>query len=231
MEFAGIFTVLILIVGIIIYTIHALEKKRTQEMHSIAIKKGYDFYETDPGYSSLITSADYQLMRLGHSKKIRNILTSKKEIETVSENIVGMEVIFDYSYTTQGGKNSQTHTQTVISYKSEDLAIPSFYLHEEGLGSKILAKFTNVKDINFEKYPKFSNKYILYGSDEEKIREFFDDSLLRFFENFQDTIRVETNNNSVMIYAYCRKLKEADIITYSKILERVVKILKLRAGI
>ena len=229
MELLAFFGGIFLIFGLTLYVLHALEKRRTQEMQAIALKNGYDFFETDPGYSNIVTSANYKLMNTGHTSKIRNILSMKKEIEIGVNTLSGMEMIFDYSYSNGSGNNNKPRKQTVISYKSEGLSLPSFYLQEEGFGSKIIAKLVGIKDINFEKYPKFSNKYILSGCNEEEIREFFDDSLLRFFENFQDSIRVETSNNSVMIYVYDIKLKESDIITYSAVLERVVKILKLRS--
>ncbi|MCK5687483.1 hypothetical protein KAJ27_25340 [bacterium] len=206
-----------------------MNKHRTKKMHLIALKNGYDFYETDPGYNNMISDSNYQLLNLGHSGKIRNIFSRQKEIVAGQSFLPGTMLIFDYSYTTTSGSKPIIYTQTVLSFKCKGLVLPSFYLHEEGFLNSLVTKLKGVQDIDFKNYPRFSNKYHL-GGNEEETRDFFDHSLLSFFENFPEPIRVETNNNSVIIYTHQRKLEENDIITYSEILERIVAIFKIRMG-
>jgi hypothetical protein len=83
--------------------------------------------------------------------------------------------------------------------------IPRFIIDKEGLFDKI---FNRVKvlagskgDINFKKYADFSGKFQLRGEDEDAIRTFFTDDLIRFLEE-NEIHHIESNGEALMIFNY-----------------------------
>ena len=59
--------------------------------------------------------------------------------------------------------------------------------------------FTGYKDIDFEMYPDFSNKFLLMGNNESEIRSFFTDEIIRFFEDHQ-VYHIESNGEALVIF-------------------------------
>jgi len=82
-------------------------------------------------------------------------------------------------------------------------------LRPEGLMHKIGSLF-GYQDIDFDSHPNFSKHYLLRGSDEEAIRELFDDDLLSFFET-QEKVCVEADGHDLIIYRQ-RKRIEPDTV-------------------
>ena len=117
--------------------------------------------------------------------------------------------IFDYQFTTGGGKNQQTHRQTVISFKSEHLLIPDFEVRPENVFHKIGQAF-GYGDIDFDSHPVFSKKFLLRGPDEPAIRELFTDEKLTFFENYLG-ICAEGGADQLLFYR-ARKIVKPDMI-------------------
>ncbi len=89
--------------------------------------------------------------------------------------------IFEYCYTTGGGKHAHSHLQTVISFQSPQLTLPEFSLRPEHMFHRIGEKM-GMQDIDFESHPRFSKRYLLQGPDEEAIRRLFTAEVLEFFE-------------------------------------------------
>ncbi len=98
----------------------------------------------------------------------------------------------------EGELNARNDLQSTMIVLSIPERIPGFVLEEESLLDKVsnLAGFT---DINFSMHIDFSNRFRLKGNDEKRIRAFFDDKLLTFFEE-NKAYRVESNGLSLLIY-------------------------------
>lgn len=166
----GILAVVGLVVGIILFVRH-LEQKRTEAIGEFANGLGLEF---SPIQDEVLLSElkIFKLFNSGHSRKMKNVIKGVTDIATIA--------IFDYQYTTGGGKNQQTHSHTIVAMKSDDLNMPSFTLRPESFfdwfGSVI-----GFQDIDFDEHPEFSKSFVLKGENEPAIREFFDMNLLNFF--------------------------------------------------
>ncbi len=95
--------------------------------------------------------------------------------------------------------------QTTVQIVKLPSPIPRFVIDREGLFDKV---FNRVKvlsgskgDINFEKYADFSNKFQLSGENEDTIRTFFTDDLIRFLEQ-NEIHHIESNGEALMIFKY-----------------------------
>ena len=73
--------------------------------------------------------------------------------------------------------------------------------------------FTGYKDIDFTMYPDFSNKFLLTGNNEEKIRYFFTDEIIRFFEN-QQIYHIESNGKALIIFDKIKLARTDETIAF-----------------
>ena len=179
----------LLLVVLIFFFAHLNEKKRTEQFGDVARNIGLPFFPE--GDDSLRSSLEhFHLFSQGRSRKIRNMLHGENsEVELA---------IFDYRYTTGGGKNSHTYKQSVIYFRSPVLRLPHFAMRPEGLFHKIGGAF-GYQDIDFDRHPRFSGDYLLRGDDEAKVRELFTDDVLTFIES-QQKICVEGGGDQLVFY-------------------------------
>lgn len=80
--------------------------------------------------------------------------------------------------------------------------IPVFSMEKEGVFDKIFDRvmaFSGYKDIDFNMYSDFSKKFLLMGSNEMEIRSFFNEEVIRFFENHQ-IYHLESNGEALLIF-------------------------------
>ncbi|WP_242158013.1 SulP family inorganic anion transporter [Aestuariivivens sediminis] len=78
-------------------------------------------------------------------------------------------------------------------------SIPEFTLDREGFLEKMYA-FAGFKDIPFETHADFSKRFYVLGDNEDAIRRFFQDDLIRFFES-NPYYHIESNGNSILVFA------------------------------
>src|SRR5262245_6885444 len=107
MEAFLVILVIIAVVGVIIFVVYWLEKKRTEELRQVAVELEFDFY---PKGDALLMRelGGFHLTSQGHSKRLYNLMrgqANKLEVD-----------IFDYSYTVGAGKHQQTFQQTVVCF-------------------------------------------------------------------------------------------------------------------
>jgi len=91
-------------------------------------------------------------------------------------------------------KQNVKATMLYIELKNE---IPQFTLDKEGIFEYII-HFAGFKDINIDEHPDFSKRFYLSGKNEEKIREFFTDELILFFES-NKYYHIESNEKGLLI--------------------------------
>ncbi len=189
-----------LIVAVVRY-----EKKRTAELKLFARRIGMEFLEKDPR----IKSAPFQsfpLFQKGRSKKSGNVMVEEKG---PSETL-----IFEYRYRTGGGKNSSTHTQTIVAFKKNTADLPAFAMGPEYFVHRIGEKF-GMQDIDFSGEPVFSETYLLQGEDEPAVRRLFEGKLARFFARHPKW-NVEGGGDWLLVYKGGKRPKVDEIPTMIK---------------
>jgi hypothetical protein len=188
------FVVAILVVG------YFQEKKRNEGLAAVAEKLGLPFFPSgDPALIDELSK--FELFTQGRSRKISNMLHGETD-----EVRVG---IFDYQYTTGSGKNSHTWWQTVIYFCSPELNLPHFAMRPEHLFHKI-GGLLGYEDLDFESHPIFSRKYLLRGSDPDRIRVLFRDEILTYFED-QKGVSVEGNGNQIIYYRASKRVAPDEV--------------------
>lgn len=135
----------------------------------------------------------YPLFTTGNSwtRKIENMMYG-----TVDE---GRAAVFDYTYVTGAGKNSQRHNLTVAYFQSNKLRLPFFSLGPENVFHKMFSAF-GYQDIDFANRPEFSKRYLLRGQDEQNIRNVFSERVLSFYETQNQRFSTEAGGDQLFIY-------------------------------
>jgi hypothetical protein len=180
-----------------------LAKKRMQALQEVAQQIGFYFAGSD---QSTTTSVRTALFNKGSSRKFRNIMNGA---------FAGFKTsLFDYSYTTSNGKNSNTWTQTVAAFM-QDAQVPMFELRPEGFLDRVGDYFVH-KDIDFESHPQFSRRFLLRGADEHAVRDLFTPALLTFFEAFppEKKWHIEGGEGTLFVYRSSATVKPNDVRTF-----------------
>lgn len=109
--------------------------------------------------------------------------------------------IADVNFSEGGAFTAETFNTTLILLKLNK-KIPVFTMEKEGVFEKLFDRvmaYTGYKDIDFDIYPNFSNKFLITGNNEAEIRAFFTDEVVRFFENHQ-IYHLESNGEALIIF-------------------------------
>lgn len=182
------------VVVVMVMTVVA-ERKRREALQRVAAQLGLTFYAKDPGI--LIGGAgSLYLFDQGHSRRVQNVMTGVIEDLQVS--------VFDYQYTTGGGKNSTTHSQSVVAIRQDGRPLPAFQLRPEGIFHK-LGSMLGFNDIDFPEHPRFSSQFLLKGQHELAVRAAFTPEVIGYLEGRKD-ICVEGGGNWVIVYRSGRRL-------------------------
>jgi hypothetical protein len=190
-----------LVVAVAYYLItHSTGKKRAEVMKKLAETMSYSYEAA--GHQDLVDSAyRLPLFSQGHSKKLSNLISG-------TFNRLAF-VLADYQYVVSGGKESSTRRQTVVIFELEKLDLPYFKLQPKNIFHKIGSIFKK-KDIVFESYQQFSQRYVLTGEDETAVRRVFSDSVLSYFEN-NPGLNVEANRQKFMFYSSAKLVQPAQM--------------------
>ena len=134
--------------------------------------------------------------------------------------------ISDITFNEGQAFTAETFNTTIMILKLNQ-KIPIFSMEKEGVLGKIFDKvmaFTGYKDIDFEMYPDFSNKFLLKGNNESEIRSFFKDEIIRFFEN-NHIYHLESNGESLIIFDKIKLARTDETIAFIKYGLELAKVL------
>lgn len=186
-------------IGVGVSLAFAYEKKRTAALADACLRMGFAFQpviakEQAPSFG------DFHVLSVGHGRKGWNLMTGKADGAAVS--------VFDYRYTTGGGRNSHTWTQTVAAFPGAG-GLPELLLAPEHWWDRI-GQTVGMKDINFEASPEFSKNYLLKGPDETRIRTAFGAEALGFFAQHPGW-SVEVKGDAIAIYRHSTRPKPEEL--------------------
>ena len=183
--------------AIIVYARHAAKKRREAIIEHAEVMGLTFFPDGDPNLLERLSL--FKLFNQGHGRKMMNLIQGDSGEVKIA--------IFDYQYTTGGGKNQQTHLQSIVALQSYKLLCPDFTMRPERMFDK-LGAVLGLQDIDFKSNPAFSTMYLLKGDDEQQIRDFFDDGILSVMEKKQK-LCVEAVPKKMIVY-YANRPPRAD---------------------
>jgi len=193
------------------------EGKRTEAMAQAASALGLVF-EPRGDLDLLRATADLPLFGRGHSRQAKSVMSGRMAGE---EDVK----IFDYRYTTGGGKHSHTWRQTVALFPAGH-RLPDFVLAPEHFFHRIGGLF-GYQDIDFEENREFSSRYLLRGRDETAIRAAFTSDRLAFFAG-EPGWTVEAASGYLGIYRDRKRTKPEQLQAFLADAQRVAQALRAR---
>jgi hypothetical protein len=200
--FVAIAAILALVGGIFVVS-SQMEKQRTEALTAAAQAMGFRF-EPVGDLDVMKGFGDLPLYGHGHSKQVRNVMTGKAGERDLT--------LFDYRYTTGGGKNSHTWRQTVALFPQGAAGLPDFLLAPENILHKIGQMF-GYQDIDFDSSPDFSSHYLLRGADEMAIRSAFGAAALAYFGQERGW-HVEVTGGCIGVYRSGKKCKPEELAAF-----------------
>ncbi len=187
-----------LFVGIIFISIF-LEKKRVTKLESTAKELGFEFSASGRS-TTLSDHENFDLFHKGQNRRVRKELWG---------SINGNDFrFFVFSYCESGGNNNTRNT-TVLSIKCDKLDAPTFSLQPKLKRMMMVPDFGQYHP-GIEISPTLSESYVVKGSDEEKIRNFFRPRIISFFEANPD-FHLEAQKDSLILYSSSRTSRDSDI--------------------
>jgi len=124
----------------------------------------------------------------------------------------------------EGARQEQDDTHLTVMHLTDlDMHVPDFALEPERLWSRF-SELVSGKDIDFAEFPEFSEKYYLRGDDETAIRNFFNESLIKFLES-RDDMHVECHKHRMLIYKKRDLLDVAEIEDIEKFAEELIRVM------
>lgn len=136
------------------------------------------------------------------------------------------DIVFD-----EGALSALEVYQTTVQIVRLPNKIPTFIIDKEGLFDKVFSRvkvFAGKKrDINFKKYPGFSNKFQLRGEDEAQIRSFFTPGLISFLED-NEIHHIESNGEALMIFKYLHIARTDEVKNMLDFAQNLVRYMNLK---
>ncbi len=146
---------------------------------------------------------------LGYEIKYRENKFTKKFETAFNSNKPILIEFFDVFFSK--GIRMSEQNKFLSGYIVTDLPneIPDFTLTQESFMSRVL-QTVGYRDINFDKFPLFSEKYLLKGEDEKSIRNFFSDELIMFLEKNMN-FNIEVDEKRILIYKDLQLMNRTEI--------------------
>ncbi|MDX2195797.1 MAG: SulP family inorganic anion transporter [Cytophagales bacterium] len=104
---------------------------------------------------------------------------------------------------------AQDYEFTLIHIYELPASVPEFVLRKEGFADTIFS-LAGYNDIDFDEYPSFSYYYYLKGKNENHIRSFFSQRVIKFFEENKG-YHIESAHHALIIYKRTELLKTEEI--------------------
>ena len=138
------------------------------------------------------------------------------------------DIVFD-----EGAMLALEIYQTTVQVVRLPSTIPKFIIDKVGLFDKIfdrVAAFSESSlNINFMKHSAFNGKFQLSGEDEEAIRTFFTDDLIRFIEQ-NEIHHIESNGEALMIFTYIHIARTDEVPSMLTFSSDLLKNMRLKAN-
>ncbi len=177
---------------------------RQKRLKNMAVTNGWSYQEQADWNTSYLQNFSFFNSRPIEYKA--NIMSGEYADSKVSWEIC--DITFD-----EGALLAKEIYRTTVEMIFLNRPMPKFVLEREGIFDRVFSPvmaFSGQKDINFPKYPRFSNKFVLKGKDRPAIKVFFREELVRFLEA-EDIYHIESNGEALLVFRSLHVAKSQNI--------------------
>ena len=202
------------ITGVILVAVFAfvrhlkkLDRKDLEKLSAAASALGFTSRAT-------ASAADQSLMANSHLANLGRRRSIMNNVLERSTGAAGRDTIFNFTYTTSGGKNARWITQTVMRMESPAMHLPQFLLEPASRGatdSRETPPAGNVIDVGASS--KFKELFVVRGTDEAGIRQLFTPAVIQECEQ-RAQLCLEGNATELLLYENGRRIKPEELETF-----------------
>ncbi len=166
-EYKTIVFISFVVVVLVVYFIRKeLENKRKKQIEYYSKRNGIEYSELKLDFLPEITKEGSILLSKNGENNAIALMSGEKN---------GFKYyLFDFSNSTKSGRVNNVTVKTICIISKENIKFPHFYIRDESILFDHIIDSKAGEDINFTEDSEFSNKFILFGASEEKVRDFFD---------------------------------------------------------
>ncbi len=189
--------------------------QRQKKLYRMAMENGWEYQQQMEYNVSNLSKFKFFESRPIEYKE--NIIRGKCKKSDVKWELA--DITFD-----EGALTAKEVYHTTVEMLHLEEEIPVFILESETFLDRYFDRvlgFSGQKDIDIQRYPDFSDKFILKGSNEESILRFFNSSIIHFLDD-HEVYHIESNGNSLLIFRNLRIAKTEDIKTMMEFSEDFV---------
>ncbi len=177
----------------------AMLNERQQRIAEIAQKQGFTFSPQKVLFDSKLKSLPFFF-----SKQF------KYEENMLHKNIDESHIQISDIHAREGDQiGMRFYNFTALLITDMPVKVPQFSIEKENFTDKMLAK-AGFKDIDFEEHTRFSDMFLLHGTNEAQIRAFFDKVLMDMMVGYPN-YHIESDGNSILIHKGMKFLGVKDL--------------------
>lgn len=193
----------VVIVSLAVVLRVTLERKRDAAVALAAEQMGFD-YRRDGRDLLASPFTRFGLFQSGRRKRIKNVMQGHvEEVELL---------LFDYRFVTGSHRNHAMWRQTVAAFHLPGRDLPEFDLQPERFFHK-LGELFGYQDIDFDDSPRFSERYLLRGPNEDDIRDLLGPGLRTYLED-QAGWSMSGGGPWLVIYRRDRRVEADDLTAF-----------------
>lgn len=174
---------------------------------------------------------DTSYLKNFHFFKIRQIERKSNCLRGTIEDLNMSWEIADVTFSEGAAFTAEVFNATILVLKLNK-QIPAFSLEKESVVEKLFDRvlaFSGYKDIDFKMFPTFSKKYLLMGSNEEKIRGFFNKDIVSYLEKRQ-IFHIESNGNALLIFGKFKLARTDETIKFIDFGKQLARLIDERSS-
>ncbi len=185
------------------FTLSAYGKKRSEDFHRFARRKGMSFVKKSD-LAALEQLNNLELIPDNRINTASNII--RGDVDGVSVMICDLHVT-----KATGNPTMSTYKtgQTVFILQRDQINLPFFIMYPAGFANKMLHT-SGKKNIDFPSHPEFFRTYVLKSDDEIAVRKSFHDQALAFFVN-HGGLNIEGRRNRLLYFRRGTFIKPAEL--------------------
>lgn len=193
------------------FEVIGLDSHNSTSEHPFALRKNIPTQTSVTSSTKNLTKRQRSLQKISQELHWSYEASPKEEITEIPEfgyfktrqinkvsNILSNEncSLFDVEFS-EGELIAKQVVKATMLHIQLDKNVPEFTLDKEGIFEYIY-HFAGFKDISIADHPDFSKRFYLSGKNPEKIKEFFTDELILFFES-NKYYHIEASGQSLLI--------------------------------
>jgi hypothetical protein len=174
-------------------------RRRKESLSHVANRLGLTFEAKDWGTRSSGPQLESRHFAQDYGQSFRNSMSGERE---------GLRVSF-FDHVISG---RTVHTDTIASF-TQSIFLPEFALAQQDVLDKIGDAVLH-RQIDFSSDPAFSERFRLFGADEDRVRELFTPDMREFLGGIEPEWRIEASGHTLFIYVAGYVVKPAEFADF-----------------